>query len=156
MNSSGNRRSWRPASTLVGTFGYCSSGQGSANGVSDWRGSPAGERLGDDVRRDVMHEDRHDVECRVGIVAVTLVLPPPRRRLASVRPPRTRRFARRRDHRRHQDEQPDIDSSHSIGAKKAASDGATTMRSARSPSTLTTASVYSPSPALSSLAGRPG
>ena len=72
-------------------------------------GLPAGERLGDDVRRDVMHEDRHDVERRVGIAAFTLVLPPPRRRLAGVRL-RTRRFARRGDHRRHEDEQPDIDS----------------------------------------------
>jgi hypothetical protein len=35
-----NRRSCRPASTPVGTFGHCSSGQGSATGVSDWRGSP--------------------------------------------------------------------------------------------------------------------
>jgi hypothetical protein len=44
------------------------------------------------------------------MAAFTLVLPPPRRRLASVRPPRTRRLARRRDHRRHEDEQPDIGS----------------------------------------------
>jgi hypothetical protein len=46
--------------------------------------------------------------------------------------------------------------SHSIGATKAASDCATTMRSARSPSTFTTASAYSPSPARSSSAGRSG
>jgi hypothetical protein len=32
VNSSGKRRSSRPASTLVGTFGHCSSGQRSANG----------------------------------------------------------------------------------------------------------------------------
>ena len=72
-------------------------------------GLAAGERLGDDLRGDVVEERRHHVEVGVRITPFCLVLLPLRPSLTGVHPPRAGRLARRRDHRRHEDQQPHID-----------------------------------------------